>query len=295
MVRVKINKIVITGCSGFIGRSTCEQALERGYEVFGIDTKPCAVDRVRFTNLDITDRNGVMKALKGADAVIHLAAITSNVEFERDMLRCYDVNVNGFLNTIAAAVKNGCRRFVYASSAAVYIDGFSEETVIDIKMQKNSYAKTKLMNEMIARSYEDVYRIKTSGLRFFNVYGKGENEKGNYASIITLFMKMKREGKPLTIYGDGKQARDMINVSDAANITLDLMEKGTEDIYNVGTGKSIVYDEIADVIDKKNKRYVENPLSSYQYLTRADTKRLRSIIGNYKFINAKDWIMHPNK
>lgn len=292
---MKITKIVITGCSGFVGRNVCEQALKRGYDVWGIDIKPCAVNGIRFTDLDITDKAGVMKALKGADAVIHLAAITSNVEFEKDMLRCYDVNVNGFLNVIDAAMKNGCKRFVYASSAAVYIDGFSEETVIDIRKQKNSYAKTKLINEMIARSYEDVYKIRTSGLRFFNVYGKGENEKGNYASIITLFMKMKNAGMPLTIYGDGKQARDMINVSDVANITLDLMERGIEDIYNVGTGESIQYDEIADAIDKRNKKYVENPLSSYQYLTRADTKRLRGVIGDYKFVNAKDWIRHQDK
>lgn len=295
MVYMKINKIVVTGCSGFIGRNICEQALKEGYEVYGIGITPCPVKGVRFTNVDITDMAKVMKAVSGTDAVIHLAAITSNVEFEKDTLRCYDVNVNGFLNVIDAAVKNGCKRFVYASSAAVYIDGFSEDTIIDIRRQKNSYAKTKLINEMIARSYEDIYKIKATGLRFFNVYGDGENEKGDYASIVTLFMKMRNAGKSLTIYGDGKQARDMINVSDVAKVALKIMREGTHDVYNVGTGEATTYNEIADAIDEKNKKYVENPLSSYQYLTKADTKRLRSVIGDYRFVNVKDWITHPDK
>lgn len=287
---MEIKKILITGCSGFIGRNVAALALKEGYEVVGLDIKPCTVEGVKFINADITDRAKMMKAVSGVDAVIHLAAVTANTEFEKDMLRCYDVNVNGFMNVIDAAVKNKCGRFVYASSAAIYIDSFSEESVIDIKKQKNSYAKTKLIDEMIARSYQDIYNISAVGLRFFNVYGNGENEKGNYASIVIRFKEMKKAGSPLLVYGDGKQARDMINVSDAAKIALVLMQRGTHDVYNVGTGESVPYNDIADALDRKNKKFVKNPLSSYQLLTKADTTRLRSVIGDYKFIKVKDWI-----
>ena len=286
-----IKKILITGCSGFIGRNISELALLRGYDVVGIDRKPCIVKGVDFRHVDIIDKKGVTEAAKGVDAVIHLAAITSNIEFEKDLEKCYDINVRGFTNVIEAAVQNKCQKFLYASSSAVYLDSFSEDSVIDIKKQRNHYAKTKLINEMVAQSYEDLYRLRTLGLRFFSVYGNGENDKGNYASIISLFFKEKAEGKPITVYGDGKQTRDMINVSDIAEISLMLMEKGNDMLYNVGTGECVAYNELAALIGGGNIKYINNPLSSYQYLTRAETKRLRTVIGGYKFASSRDWIM----
>ena len=133
--------------------------------------------------------------------------------------------------------------------------------------------------------------MRTHGLRFFSVYGNGENDKGNYASIINLFFKEKAEGKPITVYGDGKQSRDMINVSDVAEISLTLMEKGKDMLYNVGTGECVAYNELAALIGGNSIIHISNPLSSYQYLTKADTKKLRTIIGEYKFVSSRDWIM----
>ncbi len=285
-----IKKILITGCSGFIGRNVAQKALEEGYRVRGMDISDCPIKEVEFIKGDIRDQSRVKSAVGGVDAVIHLAALTSNLEFEKDPKGSYDVNVGGFLNVIDSAAKEGCERFLYASSAAVYTESFSEEDLIDVKRQRNHYAKTKLINEMIADSYSDLYGMKITGLRYFNVYGDGENDKGNYASIITLFIKMKNEGMPLVVYGDGKQSRDLINVSDAAEITLRLMKDGGGEVYNVGTGNTTSYNEIADIIKKDGKEYVKNPLSSYQRLTRADTKRLRSVIKDYKFVSVKDWV-----
>lgn len=287
---MEIKSILITGCSGLIGRKIAEVALKKGYKVSGIDRAPCTVQGVKFIQGDICDGEKMMKSIANVDAVIHLAAVTSNVEFEKDLKPCYKVNVDGFLNVIEAARRNGCRRFVYASSAAIYQNDFSEDTLIDIQTQQSSYAKTKMINEMVASSYEHVHGMRTIGLRYFNVYGNGENEKGDYASVITKFINDKKAGKPLIVYGDGKQARDMINVQDAAEITLKLMEEGTERIYNVGTGEARTYREIAEWIDKKNVKYVKNPLSTYQYLTKADTRRLRGAIGSYKFVDTKEWI-----
>ncbi len=285
-----MKSVLITGCSGFVGRKVAETALKMGYKVLGVDTHPCQMEGVEFSKVDITDREEVNKVISNVDAVIHLAAVTSNLEFERDLERSYDINVNGFLNVISAAATNGCKKFVYASSAAVYMDSFSEDSVIDMKKQKNNYAKTKLINEAIAASYEDVYGMRTTGLRYFNVYGEGENRKGNYASIITIFLDANSNGMPLEIYGNGKQARDLINVSDVAKITMMLLENGKHPIYNVGTGKATSYEDIANAINKTNKKYINNPLSSYQYLTRADTGRLRKTIGDYKFIEIGEGI-----
>lgn len=281
-------KLLVTGSAGFVGSNVCKEALKQGYSVVGFDIKKTAVDGVESIIGTITDKSLVEKTMRGVDVVINLAAITSNVEFEKSMYSCYNVNVNGFLNLIESAKNNSVKKFAYASSSAVYLDKFSEETIIDISKQKNHYAKSKLMNELIARSYSDAYGLDTLGFRFFNVYGHGENEKGDYASIISIFIKAKRENRPLIIYGDGKQARDFVNVSDVAKIVIKLIEKSSYPLYNIGTGVATSYGDIADFIDKNLKRYVPNPLSSYQYLTRADTSRLISTIGEYRFKPIKE-------
>ncbi len=268
--------IFITGIAGFIGSHIASEALKQGYNVKGIDVKDCGIEGIEFTKADIRDKDSIGKAMEGSDYAVHLAAITSNVEFEKNMYECYDINVRGFNTIIDAAAKKGIE-MLYASSSAVYIDSFSEDATIDIKKQRNHYAKTKLMNEMVAQSYIDRYGMKAIGMRFFNVYGAGENQKGNYASIISQFIDAKKAGKPLIIYGDGKQARDFIHVDDVARMALELMKKADQQIYNIGTGIATSYNSIADMIDKDAKQYVKNPLSSYQYLTKADTRRINKL------------------
>ena len=282
--------VLITGVSGFIGRCVAAEALRRGYRVTGVDRNQASDRGIEFIKADIRDNDQMAWVLKGQDYVIHLAAVTSNVEFLKNPVDCYDINANGFVNVIAAAVKGGCKRFVYASSAAVYLDSFSEEAVLDVRKQGNHYAKTKIMNEMVAKSYEDIYGMSTTGLRYFNVYGRGENEKGDYASIVTLFLKAKKNREPLVIYGDGTQARDLTNVLDAARVTVDLLEKGSDDVYNVGTGVSTAYVTIAEMIDRERIRYVPNPLPNYQHYTRAETTRLREALGEYEFIELSEGI-----
>jgi UDP-glucose 4-epimerase len=124
--------------------------------------------------------------------------------------------------------------------------------------------------------------MRTIGLRFFNVYGHGENAKGDYASIVTIFLKAKSKGEPLVVYGDGRQARDLIHVTDAATLTMDLLEQGDAEIYNVGTGAATSFNRIAQMIDPNHIQYVPNPLSDYQYYTKADTRRLRQTLGDYR-------------
>ena len=279
-------RLLITGAAGFIGRYVAREALRRGYRVTGIDRRRSPTPGVdfEFIEADIRDRDRIAEVMKTQDSVVHLAAVTSNLEFIKNPGDCYAVNANGFLNVIDAAAKSGCQGFVYASSAAVYRDGFSEDTVIDVRKQGNHYAKTKLMNEMVARSYEHIHKMRATGLRFFNVYGNGENTKGDYASIVTLFLKAQKNREPLVVYGDGRQSRDLIHVTDAARITLDLLDKSTADVYNVGTGVSTAYTAIAEMIDRHNIRYVPNPLPDYQHYTRADPTRLREALGRCEFV-----------
>ena len=283
-------RMVITGVSGFIGTHVAEEARRRGYRVTGVDRNRCEAKGVDFIRADIRDRDRMVELMRGQDCVVHLAAVTSNVEFAKNPADCYDINVNGSLSVLDAAARVGCSRLAYASSAAVYLDTFREDVVIDPRTQRNHYAKSKMINEMMADSYEDIHGLTAIGLRYFNVYGDGENAKGNYASIITLFRTAKAKKEPLVVYGDGRQSRDLINVRDAARLTVDLLEKGSSRIYNVGTGVATTYLAIAEMIDRSNITFVPNPLSSYQYYTRAETERLRSVLGDYEFLPLEEGI-----
>ncbi len=206
-------------------------------------------------------------------------------------MECFDINVNGFINVLWAAHEHKVKKVLYASSAAVYTgEHFSDSMPLDYSKQHNPYAQSKMINEMHADYFFHSRGLYSIGLRFFNVFGEGENEKGQYASIATQFLKSKERGEPLIVYGNGSQARDFIHVSDVAKITLMLLEKGTEPIYNVGTGKAISYKSIAEMIDGNNIEYVENTLKAYQYLTEADTSKLSKVIGDYEFINLENWL-----
>ena len=283
--------LLVTGSSGFIGSYIITEALKNSYKVKGLDLNANVNPAIEFIKGDIRDKSAVSKAMEEVDFVIHLAAVTSVVEFEKNPVECFDINVNGFLNVLSTAHEKGVKKIAYASSAAVYTgEHFSESLPVDHSKQHNPYSKSKLMNEMHSDYFYHSRSLHTIGMRFFNVFGEGENEKGQYASIATQFLKSKERGEPLIIYGDGAQARDFIHVSDVAKITLMLLEKGGPEVYNVGTGKAISYKNIGEMIDRDGIKYVENPLKAYQYLTEADTSKLSKVIGDYEFINLENWL-----
>ncbi len=285
-------RLFITGISGFIGTHLAKEGLRRGYEVSGLDTRPCGLEGIGFTKADINDKEAVESAIKGADCVIHLAAVTASVEFTRRMKECYTTNVGGFLNVIDASARSGCKRFLYASSSAVYLDDFSEDAVIDIKKQGNHYAKSKLVDEIIALSYQSLFGMKTIGLRYFNTYGPLGVEKGEYANLINTFIKCKLEGKPLVIYGDGSQRRDNIYIDDAVALTYEVLENGTESIYNIGSGTDSSFREIAELIDKDGIKHIDNPIpkEQYQYFTKADTSRILGLAKGFRFTGIREGI-----
>ena len=283
--------ILVTGSSGFIGSHVAAEALKEGYQVKGLDLKENDNTAIGFVKGDIRDKSAVSKAMEGVDFIIHLAAVTSVVEFEKNPVECFDININGFINVLWAAHEHKVKKVLYASSAAVYTgEHFSDSMPLDYSKQHNPYAQSKMINEMHADYFFHSRGLNSIGLRFFNVFGEGENEKGQYASIATQFLKSKERGEPLIIYGDGLQARDFVYVNDAAKITLMLLEKGNPGVYNVGTGKVVSYKNIGEMINKDNIKYVENPLKAYQYLTKADISKLLKVIGDYKFVSLENWL-----
>lgn len=283
-------KLLVTGSSGFIGTHVANAAVDRGYEVVGFDLVKPEGARFDYVVGDITNRPALEKVFSsGIDCVVNLAAITSTIEFEMGRNTVYDTNVTGFVNVLDLAARNNCQRFTYASSSEVYNDAFTE-TDIDVIKIVSHYGRSKIMNEIIADSYMRQYpNMKIVGTRVFNAYGYGDHKKENASSPIYKFIESKKKGEPIKIFGDGKQARDFIYVEDTANITLDLMEKADNGVYNIGTGIATSYNDVAEMIGGP-KEYVQNPLSHYITYKCADTSKLIKAIGEFKFTPIRDGI-----
>lgn len=217
-------RALITGSSGFIGSHL-------------IRVIKSATPYDLAINRDIRDTELLKKAMKDCDIVIHLAAHTSVVDSWKDPTEYYDNNVKGTSAVVETAIKLGVQRIIFASSSAVYASS------------ENPYAASKAMCEHLFHVRKQ--EIPSIMLRFFNVYGKGQNP--NYGTVVPAFIKGIKKGK-ITIYGDGKQTRDFIHVDDVCRLIKTITETkfGPKSPafmqLDVGTGKSYSVEELAYIL-----------------------------------------------
>jgi nucleoside-diphosphate-sugar epimerase len=278
-------RLLVTGSAGFIGSYAAAAAKTRGWKVIGIDVRDPG------SPLDARDLRG----LWGADVVLHLGAFSSNAAFPESLAANYANNVDGMLN-VAQLCHQHSARLVYASSSAVY--GSCGDYCEDEDNRENDplrmydelashYGKSKLINEMMAESYRSAYDLSALGLRIFNAYGTGDELK-RHPSPIALMQRAKLAGKPWVCYGHGTQAKDFVHISDVVEIIMRLIESDATGIVNVGTGVATSFNRLAELIGVPLEyARVPNP-ESYQYFTRADTARLLSIVGPYKFKSVEE-------
>lgn len=248
---MKNNKILITGCAGFIGSNLTAYFLEKGYEVVGLDNfatghkhniAPFLNDaNFEFIEGDIRDLDTCHKATTGVDYVLHQAALGSVPRSINDPITSNDVNVTGFLNMLVAARDAKVKRFVYAASSSTYGDSKSLPKVEDVIGNPLSpYAITKYVNELYATIFSNTYGLQTIGLRYFNVFGRGQDPNGAYAAVIPKFvLQLMRKESP-TINGDGNYSRDftyidnVIQMNELAMLTQN--ENAVNTVYNTAFG-----------------------------------------------------------
>ena len=249
--------VLVTGGAGFIGSHLVRSLVGKGWTVVVLDDFSSGKkenldelsdsDGLRVVEGDVRDRKVVDEVIEGVDAVVHLAAFVDSASSVGRPLETNDINVNGTLNILDACVKKGVSRFVFASSAGVYGDGNPLPLREEYDLRPVSpYAASKVSGEYYCKVFCDCYGINTVVLRFFNVYGPGQGAN-QYAGVITKFMSSGLRGEPLTIYGDGTQTRDFINVEDvvgALGKALEFKSSGTE-VFNVCTGKSLSINDLA--------------------------------------------------
>lgn len=279
----------VTGSSGFLGIHLVDNARARGYQVTGLDTRMPPINEPsphHFICRDVASINPGM--LTGMDVVVHFAAYTSLVAFADDMAGNYTTNVSAFLNLLDCARKAGVRKVVYASSSAVYCDGmgtsFREDVPIDHTRLVSHYGKSKLMDELAACSFEDALGMNVLGLRYFNVYGPGDERKLDRCAPVQHFLHSRASGKPIVIYGDGHQAKDFIYVRDAIHATFRLIDADARGVYNIGTGVATTFNRVAQLIGGPVE-YCPHPSPfGYMLYTRADTTKLLATIGPYEFL-----------
>ncbi len=278
-------RVLITGGSGFIGRNVAAKLMALGHSVVTLDVSERSAGAERHIAGSILDRGLLMDAMKGIDAVVHMAAVTSPPEFEDVLGNGYEVNVMGTYNVLVAAAANGVRRAVLASSSSVYGNIGRPASEHDLPSSyENLYPVTKLVNEITARVFKR-HGVEAVCLRYFNTYGYGEWTKGNAASVIWKFAEEMASGRSPVIYGDGTQRRDFIYVEDAARATVLALERGEPgEAYNVGTGSSYSFNEVFAVLKEElgfnvEPVYVKNPLKSYQTFTQADITKAKAELG----------------
>ncbi|MGB9734519.1 MAG: NAD-dependent epimerase/dehydratase family protein [Conexivisphaera sp.] len=275
-------RILITGGAGFIGSNLARALISLGHEVRTLDVRES--DAPGHVVADVTDLQSVRAACRGVDYVFHLAAVTSPPEFADPLGEGYRVNVMGTYNVLAAALSEGARRVILASSSAVYGDiGVPAREEMVPSVYGNLYPLTKLVNELTARTFVE-HGLETISLRYFNTYGV-ERSKGGTASVVWRFIDDVVSGRRPVIYGDGTQRRDFVYVEDAVRATILAMERGRPgEAYNVGTGVSTTFNDVFRIVKEETgyegePLYVPNPLRSYQRFTQADTSKARRELG----------------
>ncbi len=262
--------ILVTGGAGFIGSNLVDTLLESGAKnVRVLDnlstghksnlTRAAKYSNFEFVKGDIRSLKTCKKASEGIDIVFHEAALVSVPTSMEKPVFNNNNNITGTLNMLIAAAKSGVKRFVYASSAAVY--GLDPDLPKKESMHRHypsPYALSKGVDEDYATlwAYNDKLGngMTCIGLRYFNVYGPRQDPKSPYSGVISIFSENIVSGKDVTIFGDGNQTRDFVFVADIvqANILSGLyaLEKGESRVYNVGTGSTETLLNLFDCIEK---------------------------------------------
>lgn len=264
MVRT-LKKIVVTGGAGFIGSHLVDNLILKGYNVKVIDNlsqgllenikKHITNDKFEFIKEDIQNKEKINKALNGADVVIHLAAVVSVIRSIKEPELVNSVNVTGTLNVLNACVKQNVKRFIFASSAAVYGGNVNLPVKVECAVNPLSpYAASKAAGEAYCKAYFDSFGLETIILRFMNIYGT-RRSTGLYSGVMIKFAEAITKKEPLTIFGDGYQSRDFTYVNDVVNAIILAINKedAKGETFNIGTGTPTTINELANKFIKITK------------------------------------------
>lgn len=277
-------KILVTGGSGFVGRNLTERLIRDGHEVTitSTGTEPIipGVKKVVYMGLEGID----WSQAENKDIVIHLMANNdTRCVDEKEMIRA---NYQGSIRLFEVAHKSGCRKFIYASSTAVY--GNSPAPYVEDETPEealNVYGESKRMFDDYIRQVPSSHEVQTVGFRYCNIYGPGEDQKGKRMSMIGQMLRTMQGGQRPKLFKWGEQKRDWVYVKDVVEANILALQSDVSGIYNIGSGCASTFNEIFKALDERMKtgltpEYIDCPFESeYQNHTECCIEKARRELG----------------
>lgn len=293
-------KYLVTGGAGFIGTNLVKKLLADGHQVVVIDNYAGGKKEERFQSGaeyvkgDIRNEADLDKVCSlDIDGIFHLAALPRVTFSVEQPWETHDVNVNGTLKLLLAAKKHNIKRLVFSSSSSTY--GAQEAALLQedtfLKKPASPYALHKLIGEHYCRLFSEFYNVETVSLIYFNVYGPYFDPEGAYALVIGKFLKQLKNGKPLTVCGDGEYYRDYTHVNDvvAANIlAMNNTKVGKGETFNIGFGQPRTVNELVKIINAPSTNVPER-LGDVRY-SAADNTKAKEVLGWNPTIKLEDGI-----
>jgi nucleoside-diphosphate-sugar epimerase len=254
---------LVTGGAGFIGSNLVKLLLSRGHAVGVLDNlssgyRQNLIPDAKFIEADLRDHGQVEQASKGVEVIFHLGASVGNTRSIERPLEDAQINVLGTLHVLEAARKNGVRKVVFSSSAGI----FGELKTLPIREDHpvdpdSPYGASKLGAEKLCLAYAKLYPLECVCLRYFNVYGVNQRFDA-YGNVIPIFAHRIFNNRQITIFGDGEQTRDFVNVQDVAMANyLAGTNKGTSGAFNIGSGTRISISNLAKMMREITGRKTE--------------------------------------
>lgn len=243
----------MTGGAGFIGSNIVRLLLERGHEVTVLDNLSSGYrqnlvpfPQVRHIEGDIRDAKAVNEAVAGVEVIFHLAASVGNTRSIENPILDSEINVIGTLNVLEAARHHHAKKIVFSSSAGIFGELKTLPIREDHPVEPDSpYGASKLAAEKMCLAYSKLYDLDAVCLRYFNVYGINQRYDA-YGNVIPIFAHRLFKGLPITIFGDGEQTRDFVNVRDVAEANFRAgMQEGLSGAFNIASATSVTINHLA--------------------------------------------------
>jgi UDP-glucose 4-epimerase len=285
---------LVTGGCGFIGSNIVERLVQEGQSVRVLDDLSSGKkeniapfgDKVELVQGDLRDPDAVARAVDGIDCIMHQAALPSVQRSVENPMLSNDVNVNGTVNLLNAAVKAKVRRVVYAASSSAYGNQpVPVKTESLLPMPLSPYAVAKLTCEYYLKAFHECYGLETVSLRYFNVFGPRQDPNSEYSAVIPLFITRCLRGESPIIYGDGEQSRDFTYVSNNvnANLLAATADGVAGKVFNIACGHSYtllqLLAEINEILGTDIKPQMAPPRTGDVRHSLADIKAAEKALG----------------
>lgn len=296
-----MKKVVVTGGAGFIGSNLARALVEKGFDVHLVDRDPT----FRFASLpkkailhkkDIRGTDTMQRIFDSAETVFHTAAVPRVPYSIEHPVETTDENITGTVSVLTAAARAGVRRVVYSSSGSAY----GEQKILPFveTMQAkpvNPYGLQKYVGELFAEMWSAIYGLETVSLRYFNVYGPGLDPNGPYALAIGRFLMARKNGEPITIFGDGTITRDFTHVRDVVSANLLAAQStkvGKGEVINIGAGRNMSIQRLAEMFGGPIQ-YEPPRIEAHDAL--ADTRKAKELLGWEPTVKLEDGIAELKK